>query len=82
MLYLNKLHARGEANGYYDLMIRLFADHERKMLLPFLKKCENYKLDQALEVCKRKNYVEEASFISFYLYLINLDGLFARKKWK
>jgi hypothetical protein len=61
MLYLNRLHARGEANDYSDLMIRLFAEYERKMLLPFLKKCENYKLDQALDVCKRKNFVEEVS---------------------
>lgn len=37
MLYLNKLYARGEAGEYSDLMIRLFADYDRKMLLPFLK---------------------------------------------
>lgn len=61
MLYLNKLHARGEASEYSDLMIRLFAEYERKMLLPFLKKCENYKLDQALDVCRRKNFVDEVN---------------------
>ncbi|KAI6191703.1 RING-type domain-containing protein [Aphelenchoides bicaudatus] len=63
MLYLNKLHARGEANEYSDLMIRLFAEYERKMLLPFLKKCENYKIDQALDVCRRKNFVDEMVYL-------------------
>lgn len=62
MLYLNKLYSRGEASEYYDLMIRLFAEYDRKMLLPFLKKIENYNLDQALEVCRRKNYVDEVCF--------------------
>ncbi|KAI6205472.1 hypothetical protein M3Y94_00795600 [Aphelenchoides besseyi] len=63
MAYLNRLYSRGEANEHTDLMIRLYAEYDRSKLMPFLKKCEIYKLGQALEICKRKGYIQEVVYL-------------------
>ncbi|KAI6209556.1 hypothetical protein M3Y96_00233500 [Aphelenchoides besseyi] len=63
MAYLNRLYSRGEANEHTDLMIRLYAEYDRPKLMPFLKKCEIYKLGQALEICKRKGYIQEVVYL-------------------
>uniref|UniRef100_A0A915D1U2 Vacuolar protein sorting-associated protein 41 homolog n=1 Tax=Ditylenchus dipsaci TaxID=166011 RepID=A0A915D1U2_9BILA len=52
-----------EIRRYSDMLIRLYADHDRSKLLPFLKRCENYQLDLALDICKRKQFVEEAVYL-------------------
>jgi len=61
MAYLNRLMNRGQIlpSQYSDLLIRLYAEHDRPKLLPFLKNCSNYRLDVALEICRRKQFVEE-----------------------
>lgn len=71
---------RGEGVEFSDLIIRLYANYDRPKLLPFLKKAESYKLDQALEICKNKDYNEEVFF--FYIFIRILDVIFMRKKWK
>lgn len=59
MAYLNRLLIRGEGSEFSDLIIRLYANYDRSKLLPYLKKAENYKMDQALNICVRKDYIEE-----------------------
>ncbi|KAI6244063.1 RING-type domain-containing protein [Aphelenchoides fujianensis] len=68
MAYLNRLYSRGEANEHADLMIRLYAEYDRPKLLPFLKKCEIYKLEKALDICKRRGYTQEV------IYLLGRSG--------
>lgn len=62
MLYLNRLLSNGQGNEYSDLLIRLYADYDRDKLLPFLRKAENYKIDQALAICKKKHFMEEVRY--------------------
>lgn len=59
MAYLDRLLTRGEGSEYVDLMVKLYANYERKKLLPFLKKTDGYRLDLALELCKTKRFIEE-----------------------
>ncbi|CAD5234678.1 unnamed protein product [Bursaphelenchus xylophilus] len=63
MAYLNRLYSRGEGIEYVDLMVKLFAEYDRPKLLSFLKKAESYKIDLALEICRKKNYINEAVFL-------------------
>ncbi|CAD5229223.1 unnamed protein product [Bursaphelenchus okinawaensis] len=63
MAYLNRLYSRGEGQEYLDLMVRLFAEYDRSKLLPFLREADNYKLDLALNICRRKNFVNEAVYL-------------------
>lgn len=79
MAYLNRLLMRGEGAEFSDLIICLYANYDRSKLLPFLRKAESYKLDQALEICKNKDYNEE---VFFYFFFNVLDVIFMRKKWK
>lgn len=62
MAYLNRLLSRGEGAEHADLLIKLYADYERGKLLPYMRRAENYKIDKALEICKKKNYIEEVNF--------------------
>uniref|UniRef100_A0A183BY14 Vps39_2 domain-containing protein n=1 Tax=Globodera pallida TaxID=36090 RepID=A0A183BY14_GLOPA len=63
MNYLLLLQTRGEGVKYSDRLVKLLAEHKRESLLSFLRKNENYKLDVALEVCKRRDYVEEMVYL-------------------
>uniref|UniRef100_A0A914D3T3 RING-type domain-containing protein n=1 Tax=Acrobeloides nanus TaxID=290746 RepID=A0A914D3T3_9BILA len=63
MLYLNRLLSKGEGSDYSDLLIKLYAEYDKDKLMSFLRKAENYKIDQALEICKRHNYIEEVIFL-------------------
>ncbi|CAI4225977.1 unnamed protein product [Auanema sp. JU1783] len=44
---------------FADRAVRLYAEYERDKLLPFLKECEHYNLSKALEICRRKQYINE-----------------------
>uniref|UniRef100_A0A1I7X631 RING-type domain-containing protein n=1 Tax=Heterorhabditis bacteriophora TaxID=37862 RepID=A0A1I7X631_HETBA len=59
MAYLTKLLNKNEGIEFADQAVRLYAEYDRKKLLPFLRKNENYHISRALEVCRQKNYVEE-----------------------
>ncbi|VDK40617.1 unnamed protein product [Cylicostephanus goldi] len=59
LAYLTKLLNKNEGAEYADQAVRLYADHDRKKLIPFLRKNENYHIRKALEICRQKNFVEE-----------------------
>ncbi|CAB3400575.1 unnamed protein product [Caenorhabditis bovis] len=63
MAYLSKLIARNEGNEYADKIVQLYAEYDRKKLLPFFKRNEHYHLNKALKVCQSKNYVEETIYL-------------------
>ncbi|XP_077232382.1 uncharacterized protein LOC143869458 [Tasmannia lanceolata] len=48
---------------YHDLMVRLYAQHQRESLLSFLKLSTDYRLEGALEVCKGANMIKEVVFL-------------------
>ncbi|PIO74484.1 hypothetical protein TELCIR_03503 [Teladorsagia circumcincta] len=59
MAYLTKLLSKNEGAEFADQAVRLYAEYDRKKLMPFLRKNENYQINRALEVCRQKNFVEE-----------------------
>uniref|UniRef100_A0A1I8BSP0 RING-type domain-containing protein n=1 Tax=Meloidogyne hapla TaxID=6305 RepID=A0A1I8BSP0_MELHA len=63
LAYLHRLQARGEGMSYSNRLVKLYADHERPSLLPFLRKNEHYKLDLALDVCKKREFIEEVVYL-------------------
>ncbi|KAL3119667.1 hypothetical protein niasHT_006753 [Heterodera trifolii] len=63
MNYLLLLQSRGEGTKYSDRLVRLLAEHKRESLLSFLRKNEHYKLDVALEVCRKRDFVEEMVYL-------------------
>ncbi|EYC37437.1 hypothetical protein Y032_0791g2368, partial [Ancylostoma ceylanicum] len=59
LAYLTKLLGRNEGAEFADQAVRLYAEYDRKKLIPFLRKNENYHIRRALEICRQKNFVEE-----------------------
>ncbi|VDM57001.1 unnamed protein product [Angiostrongylus costaricensis] len=59
MAYLTKLLNKNEGAEFADLAVRLYAEYDRKKLMPFLRKNENYHISRALQVCRQKNFIEE-----------------------
>ncbi|WKY13384.1 hypothetical protein Q1695_004307 [Nippostrongylus brasiliensis] len=57
--YLTKLFNKNEGAEFADQAVHLYAEHDRKKLIPFLKKNENYHINRALEVCRQKNFDDE-----------------------
>ncbi|KAK6027746.1 hypothetical protein OSTOST_06220 [Ostertagia ostertagi] len=57
MAYLTKLLSKNEGAEFADQAVRLYAEYDRKKLMPFLRKNENYQINRALEVCRQKNFV-------------------------
>jgi len=48
---------------YHDLMVKLYAQHQRESLLNFLKLSTNYRLEEALRICKEANMIKEVVFL-------------------
>ena len=48
---------------YHDLMLKLYAQHQRESLLSFLKLSTNYSLEEALRICKEFNLIKEVVFL-------------------
>ncbi|KAF8539263.1 hypothetical protein BDD12DRAFT_838933 [Trichophaea hybrida] len=44
---------------FEDLMVDLFAEYDRPLLMEFLKDSHNYSLEKASAVCERRNYIPE-----------------------
>lgn len=76
LAYLDRLFARNEGAEFADLAITLYSNHNRKRLLPFLRDCEYYNLDKALDICRytiilldRKYCVTFMTYIYSYVFL-------------
>ncbi|KAL4591640.1 hypothetical protein LXL04_004610 [Taraxacum kok-saghyz] len=67
--YLHEyLHALFEANphagrDFHDMQVELYAEYDKKMLLPFLRSSQHYMLEKAYEVCLKKDLLSEQVFI-------------------
>lgn len=64
-LYLHSLFETNPHIGkeFHDLQVDLYAEFDPKMLLPFLRSSQHYKLEKAYEVCSRRNLLREQVFI-------------------
>ncbi|XP_031486112.1 vacuolar protein sorting-associated protein 41 homolog [Nymphaea colorata] len=64
-LYLHSLFEVDPNAGkdFHDLQVELYAEYEPRMLLPFLRSSQHYRLDKAQEVCVKKNLLREQVFI-------------------
>ncbi|VAH54201.1 unnamed protein product [Triticum turgidum subsp. durum] len=48
---------------YHDMQLELYADYEPRMLLPFLRTSQHYRLDKAYEIFAQKEFVKEQVFV-------------------
>lgn len=54
----------GGVNGrYHWLLITLYAQYDRKKLLSFLKRSQNYPIQEAYELCRRENLYDEQVYL-------------------
>ncbi|KAF2008188.1 vacuolar assembly protein-like protein [Amniculicola lignicola CBS 123094] len=47
------------AEEFADLMIELFAEYDRPLLMEYLKKSQSYSLDKATALCEKREYIPE-----------------------
>lgn len=48
---------------YHDLMVRLYAQHQKGSLMNFLKLSTNYRLEEALSICQEANLIKEVVYL-------------------
>jgi hypothetical protein len=47
------------AEGFSDLMVELFAEYDRPLLMEFLRKSQSFDLSKATAICERREYIPE-----------------------
>ncbi|CAL1378642.1 unnamed protein product [Linum trigynum] len=64
-LYLHSLFEANPHAGkeYHDMQVELYADYDPKMLLPFLRSSQHYKLEKAFDICVKRDLLREQVFI-------------------
>ncbi|KAL5715636.1 Vacuolar protein sorting-associated protein 41 [Ranunculus cassubicifolius] len=64
-LYLHSLFVTNPDDGkeFHDMQVELYADFDAKMLLPFLRSSQHYRLEKAYEVCVQRDLLREQVFI-------------------
>jgi hypothetical protein len=57
----DRLAADGQilAENFADLMVELFADYDRPLLMEYLRKSQSYDLGKATTICEQRNYIPE-----------------------
>jgi hypothetical protein len=57
----DRLAADGQilAESFADLIVELFAEYDRPLLMEFLRKSQSYDLGKATVVCERREYIPE-----------------------
>ncbi|KQJ85257.1 vacuolar protein sorting-associated protein 41 homolog [Brachypodium distachyon] len=59
-LFETDIHA---GKDFHDMQVELYADYEPRMLLPFLRTSQHYRLDKAYEIFAQKELVREQVFV-------------------
>ncbi|VDO58013.1 unnamed protein product [Brugia timori] len=59
LAYLNTLFERNEGEEFIDFAIKLYAENEPQLLLPFLRKTAIYDIAKAIDICEKKQYINE-----------------------
>ncbi|KAL3991177.1 hypothetical protein ACH3XW_34810 [Acanthocheilonema viteae] len=63
MAYLNSLFERNEGEEFIDFAIGLYAENEPRLLLPFLRKTAVYDIAKAIDICEKKQYINEMVYL-------------------
>ncbi|EFO27178.2 hypothetical protein LOAG_01303 [Loa loa] len=63
MAYLNSLFERNEGEEFVDFAIGLYAENEPRLLLPFLRKTAVYDIAKAIDICEKKQYINEMVYL-------------------
>ncbi|KAF6204991.1 hypothetical protein GE061_019158 [Apolygus lucorum] len=64
-LYLDALYLRKPklSEKFHTVLMRLYAEFERKKLMGLLRNSDLYAINQALKVCKQRNFIEEKVYL-------------------
>ncbi|XP_046741988.1 vacuolar protein sorting-associated protein 41 homolog isoform X3 [Diprion similis] len=60
---LDKKDTKDSKGKYHGLLVRLYADFSRDKLLPLLRRSDNYPIEQALEICRQKQFYPEMVYL-------------------
>lgn len=65
------------AEEFADLMVELFAEYDRELLLKFLRESQGYDLGKATAICERREYIPELVYVdqSRFAFLIDTDTI-------
>ncbi|VIO99680.1 Vacuolar assembly protein VPS41 homolog, putative [Brugia malayi] len=63
LAYLNTLFERNEGEEFIDFAIKLYAENEPQLLLPFLRKTAIYDIAKAIDICEKKQYINEMVYL-------------------
>lgn len=61
--YLDAYSKIEPSGRYHGKLVRLYAKYDRKKLLPFLKRSDNYPIQEALDICTSGRLYEEQVFL-------------------
>ncbi|XP_026285245.1 vacuolar protein sorting-associated protein 41 homolog [Frankliniella occidentalis] len=60
---LDRRDAKGAGQKYHGLLVKLYADYARDKLLPLLHRSGHYPIQEALNICKERNYYSETVYL-------------------
>lgn len=60
--YLDALDVE-QSSKYHSKLVNLYAKYDSKKLLSFLKRSNNYRMQEALDICKREFFYEEMVYL-------------------
>ncbi|XP_039228148.1 vacuolar protein sorting-associated protein 41 homolog isoform X2 [Drosophila yakuba] len=61
--YLDSLLKKDPNNGFQKKLVFLYANFDRKKLLPFLVRSKDYDIQEALVICKQENFYPEMVYL-------------------
>ncbi|PSN43945.1 hypothetical protein C0J52_03761 [Blattella germanica] len=74
---LDKRDGRESSQKYHGLLVQLYADFARDKLLPFLRRSDQYPIQQTLEICQKRCFYPEMVYIlDFITYLLQNIGTY------
>ncbi|XP_014208747.1 vacuolar protein sorting-associated protein 41 homolog [Copidosoma floridanum] len=60
---LDKNDTKDSKNKYHDLLVKLYAEYSRDKLLPLLRRSDNYPIQEALDICGRRQFYPEMVYL-------------------
>ena len=60
---LDRKDAKGAGQKYHGLLVKLYADYDKEKLLPLLHRSGHYPIQDALNICKERNYYNETVYL-------------------
>lgn len=60
---LDKRDVRESGRKYHGLLVQLYADFARDKLLPFLRRSDQYPIQQALDICQQRCFYPEMVYL-------------------